>query len=303
MSPLHVFWGMPERISIDLQNGVLSTCDICGHEGVIFTGYHTKNKGMNYKGAWIHPLTSYSFDDKGQPAPFHMPRGGLGYRNWAALATGRNEQKIRHKPAGVVRAALRDERRVGSRARLIAFGFDFKKAKARGWYEYEVPVYHVAPERIENLREGISDLIVAAEQVAESLRSALRDVWFPERGAKNNRKMNPKRKKIPEEVVSAFWEETEPEFLDMLDRLVEVLGEEGPVTELFHGWHRVICGVSERLFETWAEASDFGEVDPGRVARAHLDLRRFNWKKSIRDALRLPEMTKRSQRKEETDDR
>ncbi len=289
MSPLHVFWGMPERIVVDFQSGVSSTCDVCGQEEIIYTGYQTKNKGMNYEGAWVHPLTPYGFEESGQPAAFHMPRGGLGYRNWAALATGRAEKKVRREPAGVVRAALRDRRRVGNRGRLAAFGYDVDNAKIRGWYEYALPVYQVDSDHIEALREAVSDIIGAADMVKDNLRSAIKEAWGI--------------RKAPDFAVSAFFQETEPAFHDLLDRLVAALGNDDRITNLFRHWHAVLCDAAESLFETWAEAGDFGQVDPGRIARAHLALRRFNGKKSIRDALRLPEKQKQPKRKGEADGR
>jgi CRISPR system Cascade subunit CasA len=289
MSPFHVFWGMPRRIGLGGPSGKPGVCDLCGVTDLLFAKFSLRHGGMNHEGAWVHPLTPYGFDEAGQPMPFHMPRGGLGYRNWAALVIGRAEKKVRREPAGVVRAALRDRRRVGNRGRVAAFGYDVDNAKIRGWYEYALPVYQVDSDHIEALREAVSDIIGAADMVKDNLRSAIKEAWGI--------------RKAPDFAASAFFQETEPAFHDLLDRLVAALGNDDRITNLFRGWHAVLCDASEKLFETWAEAGDFGQVDPGRIARAHLALRRFNWKKSIRDALRLPEIQKQSKRKEEADGR
>jgi len=158
---------------------------------------------------------------------------------------------------------------------LFAFGYDVDNAKVRGWYEYLAPVYHLEGEHQSRLRELVSSMIVAASEVAGNLRSALKSAWNADGS--------------PEFAVATFWQKTEPAFLELLDRLVPVLGDDERETNRLHQWHSVLSGASEDLFETWAEAEDVGAVDPGRIARAHLALRRWNRKRTIRDALRLSE--------------
>jgi len=277
MTPFHVFWGMPRRVRLGDPSELEGVCDICREQDRLYSAFSLRHGGMNYQGAWVHPLTPYSFDESGEPAPFHMPRGGLGYRNWAALVVGQNARKIRREPATVVRATLRDGRRLGGRARLVAFGFDVDNAKIRGWYDYRTPVYRIDSERIQYFRETASDMILAAGEIAGNLRSAIKQAWGTD--------------KSPEFAVAAFWQQTEPAFLDLLDRLVASLGDDEAEVKILHRWYHVLCDAAEELFETWAEADDMGQVDPGKIAKAHLALRRFNRKKAIHDALRLPENT------------
>jgi CRISPR system Cascade subunit CasA len=244
----------------------------------LIQGFTLRHGGMNHEGAWIHPLTPYAFDEAGVPAALHMPRGGLGYRNWPALVTGRSERKVRREPALAVQNALRMVR--GRLRKLVvqAFGYDVDNAKIRGWYEHRAPAYALQPEAVSLLRELAGDMVTAATEVAGNLRSALKAAW--------------KVEKSPEFALAAFWKETEPGFLSLLDELVASLGDDGAEVEVLHRWHAVLRQTSEAIFETWAEAADMGAADPGRIARAHLALRRSNWKGAIRNALRLPEQHK-----------
>jgi CRISPR system Cascade subunit CasA len=278
MSPYHVFWGMPRRIRLNQELRHEAACDLCLTEGAIYTAFTIRHGGMNYQGAWVHPLTPYSYAESGEPAPFHMPRGGLGYRNWAALVTGQQDRKTRRHPAVVVDAGVRDRRRIRGRARLLAFGYDVDNAKIRGWYEYAAPVYHLEGHQRTSLRELAGSMIQAANEVAGNLRSALKKAWATA--------------KAPDFAISAFYQHTEPEFIARVDLLVSLLVDErddDEETQILNDWHRELCDASEELFDTWAAGDDFGKADPGRIARALLELKRWNWKKSIRDALRLPD--------------
>ncbi len=275
MSPYHVFWGMPRRIRLKPPLESEGSCSICQRRGSLVDGFFLRHGGMNYEGAWVHPLTPYSYDEAGMPAPLHMPRRGLGYRNWPALVTGREERKIRREPAITVRNALRMARGPVRRMTVIAFGYDVDNAKIRGWYDHRTPAYGLVPEAASSLRELATAMVTAADEVASNLRSALKAAWSTD--------------KSPEFAVASFWHETEPVLLGLLDRLVEVLGDDEAEVRILREWHQALCNASEALFESLAEAGDIGEVDPGRVARAHLDLKRLNWKGTIRNALRLPE--------------
>jgi CRISPR system Cascade subunit CasA len=278
MSPYHVFWGMPRRIRLHDDHLRPGSCDICSGEGDLISGFDLRHGGVNYQGAWVHPLTPHSFAESGEPAPLHMPRGGLGYRNWAALTVGRPQRSARREAAAVVFEALQDRRRITGRARVHAFGFDVDNAKIRGWYGYSAPVYGLDEEANNLLRDDADNLILAADEVAGNLRSTLGKARATG--------------KAPDVAIAAFYRETEPAFLAAIDRLATDLAgglDDDREKEILHGWHRELCATSERLFETWASGGDAGEADPGRVARALLDLRKWNWKKAIKDALRLPE--------------
>jgi CRISPR system Cascade subunit CasA len=280
-TPQQMFWGMPRRIRLGDANTTQGRCSLCRSEARLFESYALRHGGTNYQGAWVHPLTPHSFADDGQPAPLHMPRGGLGYRNWPALAVGRAEKKVVRRPAAVIHENLRNRRRLRGNARLLAFGYDVDNAKIRGWYEYAAPVFQLTEDQLPRFRDYSHNMVLAAEEVAGNLRSALKQARATG--------------KAPDFAISAFYEATESAFLAALDQLVAatVGDDEEPVRNVFHEWHRCLVAASEDLFDAWATGGDAGEADPGRVARALLNLRRWNGKQTIRDALLLPEKPRR----------
>jgi len=66
-----VFFGQPRRLRLVAEGGVV--------KGVIQRPY-----GNNYQ-QWIHPLSPYYKDPKGQVLPVHPKPGDFGYRNWRGV--------------------------------------------------------------------------------------------------------------------------------------------------------------------------------------------------------------------------
>ncbi len=71
--PLQMFWGMPRRIRFDWSDAAVGECDLCGKtDDLVVRCYVTTNYGINYAGAWQHPLSPHYIDAKsGQPIPVH----------------------------------------------------------------------------------------------------------------------------------------------------------------------------------------------------------------------------------------
>jgi hypothetical protein len=66
-----------------------------------------------------------------------------------------------------------------------------------------------------------------------------------------------------------------------------VSGKDDLPLDLGRFWFNVINTASFELLTTWTASGRIEHEDPKRIALAHLDLRKFNRKKAIRDALRL----------------
>ncbi len=280
MSPYHPFWGMPRRIRLiePGSEGGARPCDLCRAQTPLVETYFLRHGGMLYAGPWKHPLSPWRTGPQGDIRVIRVNRGGLGYRDWPQLASGTCGDESSSAP--VVTEAVSDGRRVAGRARVFAFGYDVVpgQKKSRGWYECRMPTFCLPEERMRALGELGSNMVVAATEVMRNLRSALKEAW--------------RAPKSPDFAISAFWQRTETVFYAELQAILEALANDRSGYEILHRWHRSICEAAEHLFETWAEAGDIGETDPGRIARAHRDLRRFNWKKSIRNALFLPDPKK-----------
>lgn len=143
--PAHLFWAMPRRIRLDMTGTARGACDVCGRKAdSMITRYATKNHGLNYKGAWSHPLSPY-YESKEGWLPVHPQPGGLGYRHWLAWVLGAASSKSNVRPAEVVARALQlPARSTGGALRLWAYGYDMDNMKARCWYDATLPLYDLA---------------------------------------------------------------------------------------------------------------------------------------------------------------
>src|SRR5690606_33171387 len=155
-------------------------CGICGSASeALYDRYLTKNYGVNYTGAWRHPLSPHNVNKDGMPLPMHPQPGGLPYSHWLGLVQGAETKAVRREPARVVQAFWEKRGRdVEGQHRVWAFGYDMDNMKARCWYDSTIPLYHLPPEPRRLFGDNVGKLILAATEVASNLRGALRKAWF-----------------------------------------------------------------------------------------------------------------------------
>lgn len=288
--PAHMFWAMPRRIRLDLDVTSAGHCDLCGRKSTrLIHQYVTRNYGLNYKGAWLHPLSPY-YEVKEGLLPVHAQPDGLGYRHWLAWVLGMESDKRRVKAAEVVRHFLsrpRVEQKTGIALRLWAFGYDMDNAKARCWYDATVPLYHLgecslAEQRA--LRDEVSDWLAGAELTATYLRGAVKDAWFSA-DARGDFSF----------IDAAFWSRTEPGFYGLLRQRIQDL-RDGKGDEDFarvESWRAVLRQAALHLFD--AELVGAGPVErqnPARIAAAHRQLGKSLDGPKLRQTLGLPQPVK-----------
>ena len=277
--PAQMFWAMPRRIRLDFSNLRTGRCAICGRASEqLLSRYRTKNYGMNYKGAWRHPLSPYYQQKQGDPLlPLHPQPGGLGYRHWLAWVLGTSDGKKVVHPATVVSRFLsevRDDHQRGQ-YRLWAFGFDMDNMKARCWYESTLPLYSLAASAesetgsarmLERLQEGAARMVSAAEQTLFYARSAIRGAWFGEAESKGDMSF----------IDAAFWSGTEGAFYRLLRQWVSLAQVDGEIIDagqrLSEVWLAAMKKAAFELFGEHAESGQMAAVDPRRVAEAHRQL-------------------------------
>lgn len=263
--PLQVYWAMPRRIRLDLDVAESGECAVCGESGrPCVRQYHTKNYGLNYKGAWRHPLSPYVQPrDPGQPPlPIHPQPGGIGYRHWLGWVLGSADGV---QPAEIVRRNGMDDAR-----RLWAFGYDMDNMKARGWQEGWLPLFLLPSESARDLfRDRISRLLEAANLAVSLLRSALKTAWFA----------------APSEargdygfVDAAFWSATERGFYEALERIHALVSREDELTdsewdEQATNWRKLLARQVMNLFERFADGGEPAAGNLHRRAAAYRQLR------------------------------
>ncbi len=272
--PLQMYWSMPRRIRLELDALPQGECPMTGEKGPAVSGYQTRSYGVNYTGAWEHPLSPHNVKKGGQPLPLHPQPGGIGYRHWLGLVLG-NEEGVR--PARVVVQADTSRVRSRRRVRLWAFGYDMDNMKARGWYESTMPIYHLEDTQRELFVYEVGNLLFAASEIASNLRSALKKAWFnPGATVRGDLGF----------VVDAFWHDTEASFFSALDDLFRHLVKGGPEPNR-REWLKILNQRALALFDTWAASGTLEEENPKRIAIARNELKRYNHSKKIMTRLSL----------------
>ncbi|PJA50733.1 MAG: type I-E CRISPR-associated protein Cse1/CasA, partial [Syntrophobacterales bacterium CG_4_9_14_3_um_filter_49_8] len=136
--PLQHYWGMPRRIRILSRADAIGKCNLCGDDSAnVVSDCRTGTWGVDYVGAWVHPLTPYRFDANKEKPPlsFKGQEGGVGYRDWIALVLAHSDKG---ECAAKCARVYMDQRArdIGDQrfARLWCFGYDMNKMQARCWY-------------------------------------------------------------------------------------------------------------------------------------------------------------------------
>lgn len=265
---LQMYWAMPRRIRLDLDQTVTGDCDLCGKTSSgCLTGYRSKNYGVNYEGPWQHPLTPYRFDLKQAkpPLPLHGQRGGISYRYWLGIAFGDQKQGL--TPADVVShylTELSEELEVGDDVRIWGFGYDMDNMKARCWYEATMPLYHVSGDRAQPLRDAVSDLIAFGREAAFHTRQAVKQAWF-HRPAEV-------RAQMPY-LDAEFWEVTERDFFDRVTELAHSGREEHDVRDTYRRWQQQVRAAALDLFDRRTASGPVEDLDMRRLVEARRILR------------------------------
>ncbi|SEQ15297.1 type I-E CRISPR-associated protein Cse1/CasA [Giesbergeria anulus] len=282
----HVFWAMPRRIRLDLEDVSAGLCDLCGRESAVrIQRYLTRPQGLNYKGAWSHPLSPY-YQTKEGMLPLHPQPGGLGYRHWLGWVLGMQNDKRKIAPAAVVGTyfGTPTEQRTGLRLRLWAFGFDMDNMKARCWYESTLPLYELGdctPQAQTQLRDDVGAWLDAAELVASYLRGAVKEAWFSH-DARGDLSF----------VDASFWSATEAAFYQLLrDRIHAVRQTETTVCTLgmSEQWRNQLTTTASRLFDLDLVGSTAIErQNPARIAKARRQFVKNLAGPKLRTVLALP---------------
>lgn len=283
--PCHVYWAMPRRIRLDFDAVTAGTCDLCGRESERrVQQYVTRNYGLNYKGAWKHPLSPY-YQAKEGMLPMHPQPGGFGYRHWLGWVLGMTSERRRIEQAAVVASffAAKGESDLGIALRLWAFGYDMDNMKARCWYESAMPLYDLtgcdAAAQV-SIRAAVTHWISGAELAGSYLRGAVKDAWFSHdaRGEFSH-------------VDASFWSRTETDFYHLLRDLIHAARSHPavPTAPLAERWLEALQRHVLALFETeWVGTGVIERQNPARIAKAHEQLRKSLHGPKLRAALALP---------------
>jgi len=274
-NPLQMYWAMPRRIRLDWEKVSQGICELCGAiSDRLIQYYVTKNYGVNYNGAWQHPLSPHRVDKKsGEVIPLHPQPGGFSYRHWLTWANGNDQNK-----AALVAAEYfsRHRKVKGSQLRMAVFGYDMDNMKARCWYESTVPLYTVAGEYRELFSIRVDALVKGAEEFSGIVRSCVKDAWFKRPGdAKGDTTF----------LADALFNQTEQAFYSSVQALIEDLEQDGDGNAILANWHGVLRQSAIALFDHWVAQESLEYANPRRIADAHQKLIKLIHSKKIQQLL------------------
>ena len=276
--PLQMYFAMPRRIRLNLEGLQIGTCPLTLREEPLVKSFQMHSYGVNYQGAWQHPLSPYRFDKEGLPIALHPKPGGIGYRHWMHLVfgTGEDGRKDSVRPSRVVSAGRGAHKR-SRRALVWAFGYNMKSNKALGWYESTMPIYHLDADGNEVLAARAEALIESAQEVCSNLRQAVRKAWFSD-GATVSGDLS--------FITQSFWQNTEALFFRNLQGVYDALKNDSEEPDR-REWLNHLHTECLRLFDHFTASGNIASENPKRIAIARRNLAQYNFKKSIQDKLRI----------------
>lgn len=282
---LQTYWCMPRRLSIDWESSEEGACDLCGDWGMLITRYQSKNKGVNYTGAWQHPLSPYSVNKEGDLLAAHPQPGGFTYQHWIGFIED-SESRFSALVTKRYRPLIEEW---GEQFRLYSFGYDTKSAKIRCWYETTFPLFTIPEDIRFNFAKRIHVLTDTASEFAGFVRSCVKEAWFKRSGdAKGDTSF----------LTQGFYQHTESAFFESA-RLLQIKLVDGTDKEVLHLWHKTLFKSALALFDYWAAQGDIAQANPRRVAEARAKLKKLAHSKKIKDALQLPIKDKQAKPKKE----
>jgi CRISPR system Cascade subunit CasA len=307
---LQCYWGMPRRIRLK-DAGPKAQCALFGEEAPrTYANFDMKSYGVNYEGAWEHPLSPYRLQKNDANTPLHGRQDGYSYRHWPSMASTTGSVGS-VEAAEVVRTFHQRALRYGALdevfqrpPRLWVFGFDTDRMKVRSWNESTMPLFVISDALRPAFGEATTALIEAAEKAASNLRKTVlwglygepkRDddsafwKWELPKQIKNDRKIG--QKTVLETADAQFWQDTEPAFYRTLREARDHLENSNPLNPLKTEWADTLRDAALDIFDRITQYGTFRVADPKAVALARSDLRRFTspGSKTVRKTLGLPE--------------
>ncbi|MCL2659018.1 MAG: type I-E CRISPR-associated protein Cse1/CasA, partial [Acidobacteriaceae bacterium] len=264
--PLQAYWSMPRRIRLDFSGVEAGVCDLCGESAEnLVRRYRTKNYGVNYTGAWMHPLSPYNYGSREENPPLAVKgqRGGVGYRHWLGFTLGTAEKMpdasiaVRHFNRHILPEHEQE-------VQLWCFGYDLDNMKARCWHDCMLPVYSFADgERRRAFSEVVARLLAVAKDAAYQLNKSVKAARF----------------KWPDDVDAgpavprSFWEASQALFYRLLEKAVHSDPFSAKaVAPIYKEWLKEVRRIAVELFDDWVLAAPIKKMNMRRVIEARVDL-------------------------------
>ncbi len=272
---LQAYWGMPIRIKLCFVRGNNQAISPDFKHQVIATKCYPQPKGVKYE-KWIHPLSPYGNKGKSDMYCIKPNEGGLSYKHWLGWTLGQDSLTEKKGVSPSEQISKFSRRKTGIQTQIWAFGYDFYNTnKLRGYQEAKMPLFYFENEEAQGtFKSHVTQLLLAAEEVAKNTRTAVRSAWKADKGELGF-------------IDSEFWQTTEVDFYRMLGKIKARVETDvrDQAADLLQSWHSVICKASQTIFEKRVFSSDMTMENTKRIVDAHQQLMRDNYSKKIKQAL------------------
>lgn len=281
---LQLFWGMPRRYRLS-ESEQEKPCSLCGSDDGRWSAVSSVSYGINYEGAWHHPLSPYRKDKNDGTILALHPSGNITYKDWLGITMGDNETGL--MPAAPLKHLCDTDYDNEVPVRLWAFGFDLDKAKAEGWAESVMPVFNLPDKWLRDFGINVSRLVKGAEHANSLLRFSVRNAlygrpvdvvhkgnsikvskWYVGDGAKGS------GLSIFKGISAEFWADTEKEFFDLTGQIAEALknGNTDLLTALPTQWRKIMVAHATRIFDRVADSAPADSSNLRSIAFARNEL-------------------------------
>jgi len=154
-------------------------------------------------------------------------------------------------------------------ARLWCFGYDMNKMQARCWYDHTLPLFGLDETQRENVLSWAGELIDAAGDIAKTLQTQVKSAWFSRPGDVKTDDV----RGVLRGVVKEFWQQSEPVFYNLLERLIGLPGNQRLAPpDIYDTWVRMIQALAYSLFDIWTLEAPAEDLDMKRIIAARLSL-------------------------------
>ena len=252
VNPLLVYWAMPRRVRLRFAEGKGRACSLTGRKDpVVVEGFFARNYGSNYlSGQFNHPLSPYYLSAQKEMLPLHPQPDGLTPRAWLSICVPAEDGSRR--VAQSVGSWARKGGRVPGRYRILASGYDMDSAKARSWYELEMPLWNFKNEASRKAFNAICPQWTdSVRQVAGTLIRAIKWSRFKD-----------SRKKIDYgHLAVELMHRLAPAFYATVDELGEALSQtpKANIASIRWNWSQALIAEGKRIFERelpWNQPAD-----------------------------------------------
>jgi CRISPR system Cascade subunit CasA len=277
--PLHVYWAMPNRIRLKLEDGDFF-CSISGEQTTCATrNYLILGHGNNYAGQWNHPLSPRQYNPKAE-LMFSLKGNSIldTYKLWlnVSFIDDSNKYKCAHVVNHFYKILPLFIEKESQLPSLWLFSYVHDKkllAKIDGWYSRDFPLFYFDADCTDDILREVKGLTVLIDLMSKKALKYSKLALFGRVDHKTNQlifgKKNPAGKdktddgddfsreddnSLSNNLLQSFWERTELVFFIAVAEIIENTSKQASIltTNQAKTWLNSLQSIALDLFDEYA---------------------------------------------------